>query len=641
MTVPLSVARAAPARSAADGRLRALGRSLAQVPVIPGVVLTIVILTAVFADVLALHSPTATDLEHTFRPPAWVAGGSWSHPLGTDNLGRDIYTRIVHGSRLSLIVGCIVVFIGGSVGTALALIAGYVGKGADALIMRVTDAFFAMPFLVVAIVLAAILGPSLVNLIVVLAAVGWTRYARVIRGEVLRLKEMDFVAAAKLAGTSTPLILWRHIFPNVVNTAARARHPGTRQHGHRRRRPRLSRSRLAPHRSRLGIDACRGAPLHRERMVDRAVSRPRHRRHRAGNESPRRLAALASRPALPPAMNAPAPRSVTVSAEGRTPLLDVRDLRAYFYTRYGVGKAVDGVTFVVHEAETLGIVGESGSGKSVTALSIVRALPRPAGRIVSGKILFEGQDLLAVSEAAMRRVRGSRIGTILQDPMMSLDPVFSIGNQVAEPLRWHLRMSGAALRERVIQLLREVRIAMPGDRISEYPHQMSGGMRQRIVGAMAIACTPKLLIADEPTTALDVTIQAQFLDLLADLKVTHGLAMILITHDLGVVARVCDRVAVMYGGRIVETAPVRELLASPVHPYTQALVGSVPRITRRRDDLDAIEGQPPDVRRLPDGCTFHPRCRYVVDRCRVEYPPETEVSVGHHVKCWLHAGAVS
>jgi peptide/nickel transport system permease protein len=218
MTVPRSVARVAQARPVADGRLRTLGRSLAQVPLIPGVVLTIVILTAVFADALALHSPTATDLEQTFWPPAWVTGGSWSHPLGTDNLGRDIYTRIVYGSRLSLIVGCIVVFIGGSVGTTLALIAGYVGKSTDALIMRVTDAFFAMPFLVVAIVLAAILGPSLVNLIVVLAAVGWTRYARVIRSEVLRLKEMDFVAAAKLAGTSTPLILWRHIFPNVVNT---------------------------------------------------------------------------------------------------------------------------------------------------------------------------------------------------------------------------------------------------------------------------------------------------------------------------------------------------------------------------------------------------------------------------------------
>ncbi len=218
MTVQLSVERVAQTRPVADGRLRTFGRNLAQMPVIPGVVLTIVILTAVFADVLALHSPTTTDLEQTFRPPAWVTGGSWSHPLGTDNLGRDIYTRIVYGSRLSLIVGCIVVFVGGSVGTTLALIAGYVGKWADALIMRVTDAFFAMPFLVVAIVLAAILGPSLVNLILVLAAVGWTRYARVIRSEVLRLKEMDFVAAAKLAGTRTPLILWRHIFPNVVNT---------------------------------------------------------------------------------------------------------------------------------------------------------------------------------------------------------------------------------------------------------------------------------------------------------------------------------------------------------------------------------------------------------------------------------------
>ena len=322
-------------------------------------------------------------------------------------------------------------------------------------------------------------------------------------------------------------------------------------------------------------------------------------------------------------------------ADSETRLLEVRDLRTYFFTRYGVAKAVDGVSFFVCDGETLGIVGESGSGKSVTALSIVRALPRPTGKVVGGKILFEQQDLLGLSEAEMCHVRGSRIGTILQDPMMSLDPVFSIGSQVAEPLRWHLRMFGARLRERVVQLLHEVRIAAPEIRVREYPHQMSGGMRQRIVGAMAIACGPKLLVADEPTTALDVTIQAQFLDLLADLKVSHGLAMILITHDLGVVARICDRVAVMYGGRIVETGTVQELLSNPAHPYTQALVGSVPRIGRRTEELYSIEGQPPDVHHLPSGCTFHPRCRYVLPRCREEYPPETDLSSGHSMKCWM------
>lgn len=327
-----------------------------------------------------------------------------------------------------------------------------------------------------------------------------------------------------------------------------------------------------------------------------------------------------------------------VAANG-APLLDVRDLRTYFFTRYGVGKAVDGVSFTLNEAETLGIVGESGSGKSITALSIVRAVPQPAGKIVDGEILFEGNDLLRASEREMRGIRGSRIGTILQDPMMSLDPVFTIGNQVAEPLQWHQRLAGSGLRKRVIELLREVRISAPEVRVGEYPHQMSGGMRQRIVGAMAIACTPRLLIADEPTTALDVTIQAQFLDLLVDLKVSHGLAMILITHDLGVVARICDRVAVMYGGRIVETAPVEELLKRPAHPYTQALIGSVPKISGRTDELYAIDGQPPDVRNLPAGCTFNPRCRHALARCREEYPPEITLQPGHTVKCWLHQEA--
>ena len=319
-------------------------------------------------------------------------------------------------------------------------------------------------------------------------------------------------------------------------------------------------------------------------------------------------------------------------------LLEVQGLRTYFFTRYGVAKAVDGVSFFVRNGETLGIVGESGCGKSVTALSIVRALPEPAGKIVGGTILFEGRNLLDLSEAEMCRLRGSRIGTILQDPLTSLDPVFSIGSQVAEPLRWHQRMSGARLRERVLQLLREVRISAPEVRAGEYPHQMSGGMRQRIVGAMAIACAPQLLVADEPTTALDVTIQAQFLDLLADLKESHGLAMILITHDLGVVGRVCDRVAVMYGGRIVETGSVEETLTRPAHPYTQALVGSVPRIGKRTDELYAIEGQPPDVRRLPPGCTFHPRCRHAFARCREEYPPAKDLGAGHETNCWLHLG---
>lgn len=318
------------------------------------------------------------------------------------------------------------------------------------------------------------------------------------------------------------------------------------------------------------------------------------------------------------------------------PLLEVRDLRTYFFTRYGVGKAVDGVSFVVNEAETLGIVGESGCGKSVTAMSIVRTIPRPAAKIIGGQVIFEGRDLLQLSDSEMRDVRGKQIGVILQDPMLSLDPLFTIGNQVAEPLQWHMQMSGSGLDRRVVELLREVKIAAPEIRVGEYPHQASGGMRQRMVGAMAIACTPKLLIADEPTTALDVTIQAQYLDLLTELKTIHRLAMILITHDLGVVARVCDRVAVMYGGRIVETAPVKDIYAAPAHPYTQALIGSVPKMDRRTDELYAIEGQPPDVRNLPPGCTFSPRCPFAMDICRQEFPPEVAVAGGHTVKCWLH-----
>ncbi|MBI2871781.1 MAG: ABC transporter ATP-binding protein [Chloroflexi bacterium] len=319
-------------------------------------------------------------------------------------------------------------------------------------------------------------------------------------------------------------------------------------------------------------------------------------------------------------------------------LLDVRDLRTHFFTRYGVAKAVDGVSFHVREGETLGLVGESGCGKTVTSLSIVRMVPRPAGRIVGGEVRLAGENLLEMDEKEMQRVRGRKVAMILQDPMMSLDPVFSIGEQVAEPIRWHQKVTGSALWEHVVSMLRLVKIPAPDVRVREFPHQMSGGMRQRIVGAIGLSCQPRLLIADEPTTSLDVTIQGQFLQLLSELKEQRGLSMILITHNLGIVAWVCDRVAIMYAGRIVETAPVVEIFHRPQHPYTQALIGSVPRFGQRVRRLTAIEGQPADVRQLPPGCSFHPRCPHAKDVCRREYPPERALGPQHRVSCWLVDG---
>ena len=320
----------------------------------------------------------------------------------------------------------------------------------------------------------------------------------------------------------------------------------------------------------------------------------------------------------------------------RTPLLQVKDLRTYFYTRSGTGRAVDGVSFTLEQGESLGLLGESGCGKSMTSLSILRLVPRPAGRIVAGQVLFRGRDLLKISEQEMRQVRGREIAMILQDPLSTLNPVFTIGNQVAEPLRVHRVVSRSRLRERVSKLLSLVRIPAPVSRLRDYPHQFSGGMRQRVVGATAIAAGPKVLIADEPTTSLDVTIQAQYLRLLKELQRESNLSIIYITHDLGTLARICDRVAVMYAGKIVEQLTVEALFERPSHPYTEALLQSVPRMDRKVHRFPSIEGSPPLVYDLPPGCAFAPRCPKAMDICWSESPPVTRLGADHEVSCWLH-----
>jgi oligopeptide/dipeptide ABC transporter ATP-binding protein len=317
-----------------------------------------------------------------------------------------------------------------------------------------------------------------------------------------------------------------------------------------------------------------------------------------------------------------------------TPLLRVQDLETRFLSFGGrrVVKAVDGVSFTLDTGETLGIVGESGCGKTTTCLSIVGLLP-PAARIVGGSVEFAGEDLTRLPPRAMRRIRGRRIAMILQDPMASLNPLFSIYRQVAEPAYYHLGLRGRRLKERVRDLLHSVRIPSPAMRMREYPHQMSGGMRQRIVGAIALAGGPGLIIADEPTTNLDVTIQAQYLDLLKEIQDATGVAIIFVTHNLGIVARMCDRLAVMYAGKIVEQGSVRALFDAPKHPYTRALLGAIPKLGSKAP-LYAIPGQPPDLARLPAGCAFHPRCPEALPRCALEAPLEQRFEGGRTARCW-------
>ena len=319
-------------------------------------------------------------------------------------------------------------------------------------------------------------------------------------------------------------------------------------------------------------------------------------------------------------------------------LLEVRSLRTHIDTKNGLVRAVDGVSFRLHSGETLGIIGESGSGKSMTALSMLQVVPKPAARIVGGEVLYRGQNLLEMNEREMRRIRGREIAMILQDPQTSLNPVFTIGNQIIEALRIHgSDKRRKTLAHRAVEALKQVRIAAPEERIRSYPHEMSGGMKQRAVGALAISCGPRIIIADEPTTSLDVTIQAQYLRLLRELQQETGLAILFITHDFGIVAKLCQRLLVMYAGRVVEAGPVREVFDNPSHPYTKALLGSIVRADSRAERLKAISGQPPALWGLPPGCRFAARCPHADERCREEYPPEREIPGDpseHVASCW-------
>ena len=315
-------------------------------------------------------------------------------------------------------------------------------------------------------------------------------------------------------------------------------------------------------------------------------------------------------------------------------LLSVRDLKTYFYTDDGVVPAADGVSFDLERGGTIGIVGESGSGKSVTSLSILGLIPQPPGKIVGGEILFEGVDLLKLSEAEMRKIRGNDIAMIFQEPMTSLNPVFTVGYQISETVIRHQGLSKEAAREKAIEMLRLVGIPSPEKRVDDYPHQMSGGMRQRVMIAMSLSCNPKLLIADEPTTALDVTIQAQILDLMRELRKNLGTAIMMITHDLGVIAELVEKVVVMYTGKVAEAADTHAIFKNPKHPYTMGLLASIPRLDGGEDRLQTIPGNVPVPGHFPKGCGFHPRCPFAEDLCEREMPPAFIVNVGHSAACW-------
>jgi peptide/nickel transport system permease protein len=575
-------------------------------------------LLALAAPFLPLSSPDATaPAQRLLRP---LAEG---HLLGTDHLGRDLLSRLLWGTRVSIAVGLSATLIAAFFGSLIGLIAGYAGGRTDNLMMRGVDMVMAFPYILLALAIVAVLGPGLMNALFAISVVNIPFFARNIRGVTLGLSRREFVDAARLSGKGNARILLTEVLPNVMpiivitmsttigwmilETAGLSflglgAQPPQADLG-----SMLGEGRkvlfTAPHESIVPGLMIFVLVMSINLLGDgiRDVLDPRLKSGALARPSPATLVARATVPPLPQ----PAPQTV----------LDVRHLRTEFNIGKEVYKAVGGVSFALNERECLGLVGESGSGKSVTAMSLLGLVPTPPGRIVAGQVVFDGADLLAASHEKLRSLRGGPISVIFQDPLSTLHPLFTVGDQIVEAIRAHQPLSYREAWRRAVELLALVRIPNPKERANAYPHELSGGMRQRVCIAMALANDAEVLIADEPTTALDVTVQAQVLKLLDRLRADKQATVLFITHDFGVVSEICDRVAVMYAGRIVEVGPTRDILDRPAHPYTRKLIDCVPVMGEPDRRLDAISGLPPAVNRLPPGCAFAERCPYAQPAC--------------------------
>lgn len=580
------------------------------------VTMAIIVLLALVTPLLPLMDPDITNTADRFVLPF-----SEGHLLGTDHLGRDLLSRLMWGTRLSLAVGFAAAIIAAVIGSAIGIIAGYFAGRTDNIIMRLVDMLMAFPYILLALAIVAALGPGLMNALIAVAAVNIPFFARNIRGITVGIAHQEFVDAAKLSGLGHTKIILTEILPNVVPVIVIAMSTtigwmiletaGLSFLGLGSQPPQAdlgsmlgeARSALitSPHTSivpglmilvivmaiNLLGDGVRDALD--PRLKSGALSRP--------------IAATRI-----------APDRVAAASPSEDAILSINNLQTQFHVKDRIYKAVGGVDLDVKPGECLGIIGESGSGKSVTALSVMGLVASPPGIITGGSVMYQGEDLIGAPYEKLRTYRGDKIAYIFQDPLATLHPLYKVGDQLAEAIRCHHSVSTTAARAKAVELLKSVRIPNARDRAESYPHELSGGMRQRIGIAMALANDPDIIIADEPTTALDVTVQAQILALLNDLRRERGLAIIFITHDFGVVAQLCDRVAVMYAGRIVESGETGKVLADPAHPYTRRLIACVPELGGGRRELAAIPGLPPLVNNLPDGCAFAERC----EKCRAE-----------------------
>ena len=597
------------------GFVRLLARN--QLALAGGVVLAIVVVITAAAPILPLQAPQVTNTADRFLPP--FSEGHW---LGTDHLGRDLLSRLIWGTRLSLAVGFAAAVIAAVIGSAIGIVAGYFGGRIDNVVMRGVDMLMAFPYILLALAIVAALGPGLLNALIAVAAVNIPFFARNIRGVTVGIAGREFIDAARLSGKGHLAILTTELLPNVVPVIVIAMSTTVGWMI-------LETAGL----SFLGLGsqppvADLGSMLGEARSA--LITNP----HTSLVPGLMIFVIVMSinllgdgiRDALDPrlrsgALTRPQP-ATTVKRQGPVPhgpgagALDLQRLETQFHVGRRVFRAVNEVSLTVGRGECVGLIGESGSGKSVTALSVMKLVSSPPGVITGGAVFREGEDLIGARYGTLRRLRGDRVAYIFQDPLSTLHPLTKVGEQLAEAIRVHHFEGPDDLRARAVELLKAVRIPNAESRIDAYPHQLSGGMRQRVGIAMALANEPDLIIADEPTTALDVTVQAQILSLLDDLRRERGLSILFITHDFGVVAQLCDRVAVMYAGRIVEEGPTAQVLDSPAHPYTRRLIACVPELGGGRRQLHAIPGLPPAVDALPEGCAFAPRCDKARPACR-------------------------
>ncbi|MEC3861257.1 dipeptide/oligopeptide/nickel ABC transporter permease/ATP-binding protein [Mesobacterium sp. TK19101] len=597
------------------------------------IVMAVVVLLALITPLLPLADPDVTNTANRFLKPF-----SDTAPLGTDHLGRDLLSRLMWGTRLSLAVGFTAAVVAATIGATIGVIAGFYGGRTDNLIMRGVDMLMAFPYILLALAIVAALGPGLMNALIAVAAVNIPFFARNIRGVTVGIAHKEFVDAARLSGMTNARIIVTEVVPNVIPVIVIAMSTtvgwmiletaGLSFLGLGSQPPQADLgSMLGEARSALitnpHTSVVPGAMI---LIIVMAINLLGDGVRDALD--PRLKSGALSRP-MPTTM---VDRKDPVPAADATALLQLCGLQTQFHVKTRIYKAVGGVDLSVRPGECLGLIGESGSGKSVTALSIMGLVASPPGVITGGAVYYKGDDLIGAPYEVLRGLRGHRVAYIFQDPLTTLHPLYSVGDQLIEAIRAHHPVSVAEARAKALDLLKSVRIPNAESRLSNYPHEMSGGMRQRVGIAMSLANDPEVIIADEPTTALDVTVQAQILSLLDDLRRERGLAILFITHDFGVVAQLCDRVAVMYAGRIVEEGDTEAILHAPRHPYTKRLMACVPELGQGRRTLAAIPGLPPVVDRLPDGCAFADRCHKATDACRHGTIELTEES-GRKIRC--------